>query len=110
MQNRTCTHRARLKGDDQGAPNEVPTIQSLSGFAEGHYFGVATGIMQGFAAIPTPADNASQRVNNDCAHGDIPHFSGFIRQEKRAGHRFFVLIHCCHPQSLSRKGPFAGYS
>ena len=96
-------HGAGLEGDDERAAAQSPRAQGAGGFSQGDDFGVTSGVVVGFAAVPASTDDATVGVDNDGSDGDVSRFTGAICQEKGLAHRFTVLLIHCHPPSLPAK-------
>ena len=96
-------HGAGFEGDDERAAAQSPRAQGAGGFSQGDDFGVTSGVVVGFAAVPASTDDATVGVDNDGSDGDVSRFTGAICQEQGLAHRFTVLIIHCHPPSLPAK-------
>src|SRR6266850_6884941 len=86
-------HGTGLEGDDQGAVEETPVIQCLSGFAHGEDFGVGGGVMVGFALVEAAADYSIRgEMHDDAADGNFVGGEGLFG----ASNRFVHPVFGCH--------------
>ena len=83
----TSAHRAGLKGHDQGAAGQVPASKGLPCLAQRRYFGVSSGVVVAFTAVPTPSYYVPCGVQDYGTYWDIPTSASAACQVQRNFHR-----------------------
>ena len=94
-------HGAGFEGDCEGAVGEAPAVATLgAGLGDGDDFGVAEGVVVGFAAVGAAAEDGAVGAVDDGSDGDVGRWCGTCEGDGFAHHGFgahnAVLRGQCH--------------